>query len=277
MPRRSASSPIDVASYPKSLNAATAMSRTASRSYGSRPDRPLPPPPDGRVLALGERDCSVQRRHQKLAEETPSPAFSGPADPVRVALLDAARAAGRAVDYRGAGTVEFLLDQGGTGFHFLEMNTRLQVEHPITEAVLGIDLVEAQFRVAAGEDVGFDESTLAPTGHALELRINAEDPRRFLPGPGVITAWVEPTGDGIRVDAGYVAGNTVTPHYVSLLAKLVVHGPDRATVLERARVAVAAFTVTGPKNNLPFHAELLANAEFVSGDYDTGIVGRMRA
>ncbi len=234
--------------------------------------------PDGRVLALGERDCSVQRRHQKLAEETPSPAFDGPADPVRAALLDAARAAGRAVDYRGAGTVEFLLtaDGPGAGFFFLEMNTRLQVEHPITEAVLGIDLVEAQFRVAAGEDVGFDETTLVPTGHAVELRINAEDPRRFLPGPGVITAWVEPAGEGVRVDAGYVDGNTVTPHYDSLLAKLVVHGPDRATALERARAAVAGFTVAGPRNNLAFHAELLANPEFVSGDYDTGIVGRMR-
>ncbi|WP_111766324.1 acetyl-CoA carboxylase biotin carboxylase subunit [Nakamurella deserti] len=235
--------------------------------------------PDGRVLALGERDCSVQRRHQKLAEETPSPAFAGPDDPVRHALLAAARDAGRAVDYRGAGTVEFLLAGHGpqASFHFLEMNTRLQVEHPITEAVLGVDLVRAQFRIAAGEDVGFDETSAVPSGHALELRINAEDPRRFLPGPGVISAWVEPTGEGIRVDAGYVTGNTVTPHYDSLLAKLIVHGPDRATVLERARAAVAAFTVAGPKNNLAFHAELLEHPEFVSGSYDTGIVGRMRA
>ncbi|MEP6980530.1 MAG: biotin carboxylase N-terminal domain-containing protein [Nakamurella sp.] len=234
---------------------------------------------DGRVLALGERDCSVQRRHQKVAEETPSPAFSGPADPVRAALLDAAREAGRAVEYRGAGTVEFLLAGSGptAEFFFLEMNTRLQVEHPITEAVLGIDLVQAQFRIAAGADVGFDESSPVSSGHALELRINAEDARRFLPGPGVITAWVEPSGDGIRVDAGYRNGNTVTPHYDSLMAKLIVHAPDRATVLARARAAVAEFTVTGPKCNLAFHAELLANPEFVAGTYDTGLVDRMRA
>ncbi len=231
--------------------------------------------PDGRILALGERDCSVQRRHQKIAEETPSPAFRTAADPTRTAMLAAAREAGRAVDYRGAGTVEFLL--AGTEFFFLEMNTRLQVEHPITEAVLGVDLVEAQFRIAAGADIGFDESSLVVSGHALELRINAEDPRRFLPGPGVITEWIEPTGDGIRVDAGYRTGNTVTPHYDSLLAKLVVHAPDRQSALARARAALADFTVTGPKCNIAFHLELLDDPAFIAGDYDTGLVARMRA
>ncbi|MGH3712246.1 MAG: acetyl-CoA carboxylase biotin carboxylase subunit [Micromonosporaceae bacterium] len=227
--------------------------------------------PDGRVLALGERECSVQRRNQKLAEESPSPAV----DPaLRERLLAAARTAGEAVGYRNAGTVECLLDPDSGEFYFLEMNTRLQVEHPVTEAVLGIDLVEAQLRVAAGES---PELELTPSGHAIELRINAEDPKRFFPGPGAITAWQEPTGDGVRVDAGYAAGDTVTPYYDSLMAKLIVHGPDRATALARAREAVAGFTVTGPKCNLPFFAELLDNDEFVSGAYDTGIVGRMRA
>ena len=229
---------------------------------------------DGRVVALGERECSVQRRNQKLAEETPSPAVS--AD-LRARLLTAAVRAGEAVGYRNAGTVECLLDPTTGDFFFLEMNTRLQVEHPITECVYGVDLVEEQLRVASGLPPGFDPAALAPRGHALELRVNAEDPKRFLPGPGAVTTWVEPTGDGIRVDAGYEAGTTVTPFYDSLMAKLVVSGPDRATVLARARAAVAGFEIAGPKCNLPFFAELLDYPEFVTGDYDTGIVGRMRA
>ena len=227
--------------------------------------------PDGRVLALGERDCSVQRRNQKVAEETPCPVL----DPAtREAMLQAARNAGSAVGYLGVGTVEFLLAPGTGEFFFLEMNTRLQVEHPITETVLGIDLVQAQLQVAAGEDPGITER--APSGHAIELRINAEDPQRFLPGPGAITEWVEPSGDGIRVDSGYVAGTTVTPSYDSLMAKLIVHGTDRDDALRRAREAVAGFIVRGPKSNLAFHAELLQNPEFVSGVYDTALIGRMR-
>ncbi len=233
---------------------------------------------NGTVLALGERDCSVQRRNQKVAEETPSPALDGP---LRRRMLDAARLAGEVVHYQGAGTVEFLLSPATDGhsaeFFFLEMNTRLQVEHPITEAVLGIDLVRAQLLVAAGEDPGFDESTLNPAGHAIELRINAEDPKRFLPGPGAITGWQEPAGDGIRVDAGYGPGTTVTPHYDSLMAKLIVHGSGRADALRLARTAVDGFSIVGPKSNLAFQAELLQYPEFVSGDYDTGIVGRMRS
>ncbi|MGV9976705.1 acetyl-CoA carboxylase biotin carboxylase subunit [Micromonospora wenchangensis] len=228
---------------------------------------------DGRVVALGERECSVQRRNQKLVEESPSPAVS---PELRARFLAAAVRAGEAVGYRNAGTVECLLDPATQEFFFLEMNTRLQVEHPVTELVYGVDLVEEQLRVAAGLPPTFDPAALAPRGHAIELRINAEDPKRFLPGPGVIGTWVEPTGEGVRVDSGYVAGNTVTPFYDSLLAKLVVTGADRAEAIERARTAVAGFTVAGPKNNLPFFAELLTNGEFVSGDYDTGIVGRMR-
>jgi acetyl-CoA carboxylase biotin carboxylase subunit len=245
---------------------------------------------DGTVLALGERECSVQRRNQKVVEETPSPALD---EALRRDMLDAARRAGEVVDYRGAGTVEFLLspaqpagDDGevGTGtpgkpaeFFFLEMNTRLQVEHPITEAVLGIDLVEAQLRIAAGEEPGFEPASLVRKGHAIELRVNAEDPKRFLPSAGAITDWVEPSGPGIRVDSGYGPVTAITPHYDSLMAKVVVHGTDRQEALQLARTAVDGFTITGPKTNLPFLAEVLGYPEFVSGDYDTGIVGRMRS
>jgi acetyl-CoA carboxylase, biotin carboxylase subunit len=228
---------------------------------------------DGRVVALGERECSVQRRNQKVLEETPSPAVDAA---LRARLQEAAVRAGEAVGYRNAGTVECLLDPASGEFFFLEMNTRLQVEHPITEAVYGVDLVAEQLRVASGEPPGFDPDALVPRGHAIELRINAEDPKRFLPGPGAITTWVEPAGEGVRVDAGYAAGTTVTPSYDSLMAKLVVSGPDRSTAIARARAAVAAFEIAGPKCNLPFFAELLDNAEFVAGDYDTGLVARMR-
>ena len=228
---------------------------------------------DGRVLALGERDCSVQRRHQKVAEETPSPGVSAG---LRERMLAAAVQAGEAVGYRGAGTVECLVDAAAGSFVFLEMNTRLQVEHPVTELVTGIDLVEQQFLVAAGEPPSFDPAAVRPAGHALELRVYAEDPVRFLPGPGTITEWAEPAGDGVRVDAGYQAGNTVTPFYDPLLAKLCVHGADRAQALDRAREAVAAFRITGPKTNLAFHADLLTSPEFVSGDYDTSLVSKLR-
>ena len=228
---------------------------------------------DGRVVALGERDCSVQRRHQKVAEETPSP---GVGPQVRERLLAAGVRAGEAVGYRGAGTVEFLLDVRTQDFVFLEMNTRLQVEHPVTELVTGIDLVEQQFLVAAGEPVGFDPVGVAPAGHALEFRVYAEDPVRFLPSPGAITEWSPPTGPGIRVDAGYEAGNTVTPFYDPLLAKLCVHGGTRDEALGRAREAVGAFRLAGPKTNLPFHADLLTSEAFVSGDYDTSVVAGLR-
>ncbi|MET7875549.1 acetyl-CoA carboxylase biotin carboxylase subunit [Micromonospora profundi] len=238
---------------------------------------------DGRVVALGERECSVQRRNQKLVEESPSPAVS---PELRDRLLAAAVRAGEAVGYRNAGTVECLLvprerDAAGPvpdseDFFFLEMNTRLQVEHPVTEYVYGVDLVEEQLRVAAGLAPTFDPDALSPRGHAIELRVNAEDPKRFLPGPGKVTTWVEPTGEGIRVDSGYAEGNTVTPFYDSLLAKLIISGASRDEVIARARDAVAGFQIVGPKNNLPFFADLLENDEFLSGAYDTAIVSRMR-
>jgi len=228
---------------------------------------------DGRVVALGERDCSVQRRHQKVAEETPSPGVTAQ---LRARMLAAAVRAGEAVGYRGAGTVECLVDTQTQDFVFLEMNTRLQVEHPVTELVTGIDLVEQQFRIADGAEVSFDPMAVSYEGHALELRVYAEDPKRFLPSPGVITQWDEPSGEGVRVDAGYTAGNTVTPFYDPLLAKLCLHGASRAQALERARAAVASFRIAGPKTNLPFHAELLDSSEFASGLYDTSVVARLR-
>ena len=228
---------------------------------------------DGQILTLGERDCSVQRRHQKVAEETPSPGVS-PA--LRERMLQAAVRAGEAVGYRGAGTVECLVDTETDDFVFLEMNTRLQVEHPVTEMVTGIDLVEQQFLIAAGEAVSFERENVRYAGHACEFRVYAEDPRRFMPSPGTITEWAEPAGEGIRVDAGYEAGNQVTPFYDPLLAKLCVHGATRPEVLSRARDAVASFRIVGLKTNLPFHAELLDSAEFASGSYDTSVVARLR-
>jgi acetyl-CoA carboxylase, biotin carboxylase subunit len=232
---------------------------------------------DGRVLALGERDCSVQRRHQKIAEETPSPAV-GPE--LRARLFDAAVRAAAAVGYRNAGTVECLVqpgegDSSDSEFVFLEMNTRLQVEHPVTELTCGIDLVEEQLRIAAGDEPTFGAQPPAPTGCALEMRVYAEDPVRFLPGPGTITRYEEPSGDGIRVDSGYTGGDVVTPHYDPLLAKLCVWAPDRAQMLARAAAALEGYVIEGPKVNLPFFTRLLAEPDFVSGAYDTGLVAAM--
>ena len=229
---------------------------------------------DGSVLALGERDCSVQRRHQKVAEETPSP---GVTPGLRTQMLAAAVRAGEAVGYRGAGTVECLVDPERQDFVFLEMNTRIQVEHPITEMVTGLDLVAQQLLIAAGEDSRGGVSSVTAEGHAVELRVYAEDPRRFLPSPGVITEWAEPSGPGIRVDAGYEAGNEVTPFYDPLLAKLCAYGSTRAEALQRARAAVDGFRIAGPKTNLAFHTELLDSDEFASGRYDTSLVARLRA
>jgi acetyl-CoA carboxylase biotin carboxylase subunit len=233
------------------------------------------------VVALGERECSVQRRHQKVLEESPSP---GIGSELRAELLASAVRAAAAVGYRNAGTVECLVPrvvdggQAAADYYFLEMNTRLQVEHPVTELVTGIDLVEQQLLIAAGRPPTFDpDRPPAPRGHAVEFRVYAEDPVRFLPGPGQISRWDEPSGEGIRVDAGYAAGDTVTPYYDPLLAKLCAWGADRAEALGRLRAAAAAFAVEGPHCNLPFCAELLADEAFLAGNYDTGLVARLRS
>lgn len=227
---------------------------------------------DGRVVALGERDCSAQRRHQKVAEEAPAPSVGAG---VRAEMLGAARIAAEAISYRNAGTVEFIVDVDSGRFYFLEMNTRLQVEHPVTEAVTGLDLVREQLLIAQGLPPTFDVDRLGVNGHALELRVYAEDPVRFLPSPGVVTVWEEPSGPGVRVDGGYRAGNTVSARYDPLLAKLITHGETREIALARARTAVEAFRVEGPRTNLPFLARLLDDPGFASGDYDTGIVATM--
>ncbi len=224
---------------------------------------------DGTVVALGDRDCSVQRRHQKVVEETPSP---GVGAELRARMLDGAVRAAEAVGYLGAGTVECLVDPVAQDYVFLEMNTRLQVEHTVTELVTGLDLVEEQLRIASGVGPSRNLRAVTPTGHALELRVYAEDPVRFLPSPGRITDWIEPTGPGVRVDSGYTADTTVTPFYDPLLAKLCVHGADRDEALERAREAVARFVIEGPRTNLPFFEALLTDPGFRSGEYDTGIV-----
>jgi acetyl-CoA carboxylase biotin carboxylase subunit len=221
---------------------------------------------DGTVISLGDRDCSLQRRHQKVIEESPSP---GVTSETRDLMAAAARDAGSAIGYRGAGTVEFLVNPNSQEFVFLEMNTRLQVEHPITELTHDVDLVAAQLRVAAGEPVDFDVDRTGSTGHAIEMRLYAEDPHTFLPSAGAIQEWHLPAGDGIRIDAGYRQGDKVTPNYDPLLAKICVHGETRAEALELAQKAVAAVHVVGVKTNAPLIAEVLASEHVTSGEYDT--------
>ena len=223
---------------------------------------------DGTVFHLFERECSVQRRHQKVIEETPSMALD---KETRADLCAAAVRVAVAVSYRNAGTVEFIF--GGGKFYFLEMNTRLQVEHPITEATTGTDLAMAQLHIAAGEHSGIDSMT--QQGHAIECRIYAEDPVRFLPSPGLIEAWEEPAGDGIRVDSGVAAGCRVTHFYDPLLAKLIVSAADRDAAIRRSIEALRAFRVEGVKNNIPTHLEVLASPEFRTGDYDTGLLAEL--
>lgn len=228
---------------------------------------------DGRVVSLGARDCSVQRRNQKIAEEAPSPELA----PETLAAMEAAAVAlGRSAGYRNAGTVECLLDRDTGRFTFLEMNTRLQVEHGVTEMVTGLDLVQEQLLVAGAQPPGFDPGAVTVRGHALELRIYAEDPGRFLPSPGRISRWDEPSGDGVRVESGYRAGNEVTHFYDPLLAKLILWGESRHEALERARAAVSGFRIDGVRTNLPFFARLLDDPRFRDGAYDTGLVAAMQ-
>jgi acetyl/propionyl-CoA carboxylase alpha subunit len=228
----------------------------------------------GSVVHLFERECSVQRRHQKVLEETPSTAL----DPrLREAMGRAAVEAARAVEYVGAGTIEFLLDER-KNFYFLEMNTRLQVEHPITEETLGIDLVRTQIEVAAGSPLppAWRGGKLVPQGHAIELRLYAEDPREFLPRSGTIHVWEEPGGPGVRVDGGVEQGSRVGLDYDPLLAKLVVSAPDRAAAIERARRAVAEWVVLGVETNAELLIDVLDSGDFRSGRYSTDLIERLR-
>jgi acetyl-CoA carboxylase biotin carboxylase subunit len=226
----------------------------------------------GHACHLFERDCSIQRRHQKVIEETPAPALPRP-DIEAVAEKVAAIVAG--LGYSTVGTVEMLYEPQN-GFAFLEMNTRLQVEHAITEAVTGTDLVEAQIRLAAGERLSdVIAAPLAVAGHAIEARVYAEDPIRFLPSPGTLAAFDLPSGDGIRVETGYAQGCTVTPFYDPLLAKVIAHGANRTAALERLSDALRRTTISGVRHNIPFLLRVLDNARFRDGDLDTGLTGEI--
>ncbi len=227
----------------------------------------------GRVIHLGERDCSVQRRYQKLIEETPAPGL-----PER--LLTDLREAGvrfaERLDYRGAGTVEFLVDVERDEFYFLEMNARIQVEHPVTEAVSGIDLVEQQIRIAEGHGLALTQAEVRLSGAAIECRINAEDPTRdFAPSPGVVRQAVWPGGEGVRVDTHIGSGSAVPPFYDSLMAKIIAHGADRAEALARLRRALDETRVEGVATNLDFHRRVLADPEFQAGGVDTAYLARL--
>jgi pyruvate carboxylase subunit A len=221
----------------------------------------------GTTVALGERECSIQRRHQKLLEETPA---VGLTPSRRRAMAEAAVKAAAAVDYRNAGTIEFIVS--GEEFYFLEMNTRLQVEHPVTESVLGIDLVREQIRIARGERIpagGYPE----PRGHAIEFRINAEDPlRNFMPTPRRVQRYAPPSGPGVRVDSGIRPHQEISPHFDSLLLKLIVWADDRESAIGRGRRALQEFVLTGPKTTIPFHRALLEEADFVNGQISTSFI-----
>jgi acetyl-CoA carboxylase biotin carboxylase subunit len=218
----------------------------------------------GTTLALGERECSIQRRHQKLLEETPAVGLS---DSRRRAMAEAAVKAAAAVGYHNAGTIEFIVS--GDDFYFLEMNTRLQVEHPVTESVLGIDLVREQIRVARGERIPA-EGYGTPRGHAIEFRINAEDPlRNFMPAPRRVHRYAPPTGPGVRVDSGIRPHQDISPHFDSLLLKLIVYADDRASAIGRGRRALQELVLTGPKTTVPFHRALLEERDFLDGRIST--------
>jgi acetyl-CoA carboxylase, biotin carboxylase subunit len=227
----------------------------------------------GNVVHLGERECSVQRRHQKLIEECPSPAVSAE---LRYTMGKRITDALRKLGYTSVGTVELLMDDRGE-LYFMEMNTRIQVEHPVTEEVTGIDLVRLQIMIAAGERLPFTQEQITMRGHAIECRVNAEDPHTFAPSPGTITAYHMPGGPGVRVDSFVTQHSAVLPYYDSLVAKLVVHDVDRAAALLRMKCAIRECVVEGIRTNLPFHWLALSSEELVSGTYDTGIVERILA
>ena len=227
----------------------------------------------GDVLHLGERECSIQRRHQKLIEESPSPVVS---EKLRRRMGNAATEAAAAVGYVNAGTVEFLLDSSGN-FYFMEMNTRIQVEHGVTELVTGRDLVKSQILVAAGEPLPFSQRDIVVSGHALECRINAEDPERFVPSPGTIQHYYMPGGPGVRVDTFAHEGCEVSPFYDSLIAKLMTHGRDRAEAIARMRRCLDVIVIEGIKTTVPLHRRIMSDPEFLAGRLDTGFMERFQA
>lgn len=226
----------------------------------------------GNVVHLGERDCSIQRHHQKLIEESPSPALT---DKLRRKMGEAAVKAAKAAGYTNAGTIEFLLEKNGS-FYFMEMNTRIQVEHPVTEWVTGIDLVKEQIRIASGEKLLFSQEDITLTGHAIECRINAEDPaKNFRPSPGMITDLYLPGGKGVRMDTAIYSGYTIPPYYDSMLAKLIVHGKNREEAILKMRSALGEVIIEGVKTNVDYQYEILHHPDFVSGDTDIEFINKL--
>jgi len=223
----------------------------------------------GNVVHLGERDCSIQRRHQKLIEETPSPVLT---PELRKKMGDAAVKAAQAADYTNAGTIEFLLDRDGN-FYFMEMNTRIQVEHPVTEAVTGIDLIKEQIKIAAGEKLAFSQQDIQFNGHAIETRINAENPfNNFTPSPGRIDFYVPSGGIGVRIDSHVYTGYIIPPHYDSMIAKLIVHAGNRAEAISRSNRALDEFVIEGVETTIPFARFIIGTKDFLAGNYDTGYI-----
>ncbi len=225
----------------------------------------------GNVEVLGERECSIQRRHQKLIEESPSVAVSAE---LRERIAESLRVALKAIGYTNAGTVEFLMDASGN-LYFIEVNARIQVEHPVTEMVTRVDLVKAQIRIAAGERLpDILRGPISPRGHAIECRINAEHPETFMPSPGEISGLYLPGGVGIRVDTAAYQGSVVTPYYDSMVAKLIAYGEDRAEAIARMNRALDMFVVHGIETSIPLHKRILAHPDFIAGAIDTGFLVR---
>ena len=227
----------------------------------------------GNIIHLGERECSVQRRHQKMLEESPSPALN---ERLRERMGRVAVEAMKKVRYNNVGTIEFLLDERGD-FYFMEMNTRIQVEHPVTESVTGIDLLKEQIRLASGEELGRTQKSIVMKGHSIECRVNAEDPVTFAPSPGLITAYNPPGGLGVRIDSGAYEQYRVLPYYDSMVAKLIVFADSRPAAIMRMRRALEEYIVEGIKTNIPFHKKLLMYEPFVQGRYDTRLVEKLLA
>lgn len=228
----------------------------------------------GNIIHLGERDCSIQRRHQKLIEESPSPIST--TEKFRKRIWELGVKAARAIKYRNAGTVEFIVDSEGN-IYFMEMNTRIQVEHPVTEAITSIDIIKEQIKLSAGFPLEYKQSQIRPSGHAIECRINAEDHERFIPSSGKITFLSLPGGPGVRVDTAIYNGYVIPSHYDSLIAKLIVHGKDRSEAIARMRRALDEFIVEGIKTTIPFHKKVLSNPDFVNGNFDTSFVEKINS
>lgn len=226
----------------------------------------------GNTIHLNERDCSIQRRHQKLIEESPSPISSSEKFRKRIGELGVKAA--RAIKYRNIGTIEFIVDTKGN-IYFIEINTRIQVEHPVTEAVTGIDIIKEQIKLAAGFPLEYKQNQIKSLGHAIECRINAEDPERFIPSPGKITFLSLPGGPGVRVDTAIYCGYVIPPHYDSLIAKLIVHGRDRMDAIMKMRRALDEFIIEGINTTIPFHKKVLNNPDFISGNFDTHFVEKL--